>query len=136
MVYARWSDDCFQSDVYVYLNNADEYVIHVAAKRAVSAEPRPAPPATPWSPENAGEWAQAVVDYNAACARWVEGAEHVAIGLPCDGQAFYFARDDALSCAEKLHELREMGYYVPDGTIEAILEEARPEELGKTVQAN
>lgn len=131
MAYARWSDDCFQSDVYVYLNNADEYVIHVAAKRAVSAEPRPTPPAIAWSPENAEEWAQAAADYGVACARWVEGAEHTPIGLPCDGQSFYFDGEDAQSCAAKLRELREMGYYVPNGVIEALLEEARAEELGE-----
>jgi len=101
--------------VYVY-EPEDGYQIHVAKGRHESDEPIPTPP-------DSNAHAEDYVGYMLACLKWAERAEIKPIGLPCDGKSYGF--DTPAECAEKLIELRGMGYNVPQRAIDALLEEAK-----------
>jgi hypothetical protein len=113
MSYSRWSDECFQSDVYVYESRGG-FVIHMAVSRYLSEEPRPEKPR--------GESVEDHLAYRTASLEWATRARKEPIGLPHDGEDFGLA--SARECAEKLLELREAGYYVPQHAIDALMEEA------------
>jgi hypothetical protein len=59
--------------------------------------------------------------------KWLERAQRVKIGLPCDGQSF---NDETLEeFLERVESLKATGYHVPDYVAETIREEiaaARP----------
>lgn len=112
MSYCRFSSNCFRSDVYVY-EGWNGFAIHVAGTRHYSEQPRPEPP-DDMDPEK-------FVAYYAACKEWVKAAELRPIGLPYDCQDFYFSTPG--EAAQKLIELRDMGYWVPEYAIEALQEE-------------
>ena len=112
MSYCRFSSDCYQSDVYVY-EGWNGIAIHVAGARLYSNQPRPEPP-DDMDPEK-------IIAYHAACREWAKAAELRIIGLPCDRQDFYESTPG--EAAQKLIELRDMGYWVPEYAIEALQEE-------------
>jgi hypothetical protein len=113
MSYCRVSDECYLSDVYVY-ESREGFVIHVASHRYHSNQSRPKKPQT----NNVDE----VIAYHQACADWALRATTKPIGLPHDGETHTLA--SAKECAEKLLELREVGYYVPQYAVDALMEES------------
>ena len=114
MSYCRWSSDCFQCDVYVYESDCG-FEIHVAVARHVSETPRPELKENPSVDDT--------VDYYMACLNWAKNAEVTApIGLPFDGESFCFSTPK--EAAEKLIEIKNAGYYVPQYAIDSLLEEA------------
>lgn len=125
MSYCRWSGNDFQCDVYVY-EAEDGFTIHVAGMRIRWTAPLP-PPLPTYDPDT---W-----DFHA----WYErhrivsdmlddDTTHVRepIGLPHDGESFYGIETPG-ECADKLVELREVGYMVPDYAINALREEEADE---------
>jgi HTH-type transcriptional regulator/antitoxin HigA len=113
MSYCRWSDDCFQSDVYCF-EGWDGFCIYVASKRHISDRPKPDKPNDEYG---LGKWYY----YHKKCMEWAKQAETKSIGLPYDGEQYIF--DTAIECLEKLLELREIGYRVPQHAIDALSEE-------------
>jgi len=118
MSYCRWSSDDFQCDVYVY-EHVDGYIaIHVAECRPEYTEELPPP--------------VEITDFKAYMARlekvydMLHRAVRNKIGLPCDGETFEIA--DKAEAADKLQELRDMGYKVPDYVIACLREEATDDD--------
>lgn len=91
-------------------------MIHVAGQRIV--EPLPEMPEFTRENIDNGTW-MAAHKRNMAI---LDTMERKPIGLPCDGQTFHV--DSYQEAADKLIELREMGYQMPDHVIETLLEEA------------
>jgi hypothetical protein len=117
MSYCRWGDDCFQSDIYCYEGESG-FQIHIAARKYVSNKPRPTKPS---GENNLNDW----FNYYKACSKWVRQAEVEPIGLPYDGESYGF--ETKAECLEKLIELREIGYRVPQYAID-LLSEPRKED--------
>ncbi len=112
MSYCRWSDMGFQCDAYVY-ESQHGFEIHLAVKR------RP-----PGCPEWDTTTPEAFTESNLARQAWLDDPanESAPIGLPCDGEDYTLPT--AAECAEKLRELRGMGYVIPDYAIEELEAEA------------
>ena len=116
MSYCRWSCDDFQCDLYVFEHCDGGFVTHVAKRRYVYAEPLP--PLVPMDSDHVEEW----IDRNRKVMAMVQEAESRPIGLPHDGEDFVDAT--AAECADRLEQLRAMGYRVPQHAIDALREEA------------
>lgn len=111
MSYCRFSSEDFQCDVYVYAHCAGGYATHVAGNRVVFTEPLPA----------RADFTTDPMAYVVRCRQVgaiVEKARRVPIGLPHDGAAFLDAR--AEECADRLEQLRDLGYRVPQYAIDAL----------------
>lgn len=113
MSYCRFSDNDYQCDVYVYENCYGGYTIHVACNRVVFKKELP----EVVSLNNTDAWLER--HYNVM--DMMHDAEHVKIGLEHDGKTFN--EDTALDCANRLIELRDMGYNVPQYAIDDLMEE-------------
>lgn len=112
--YCRWSTDCYQSDVYVYASN-DGWVTHVASRRRVPIRPTPTAP-----PYNAS--VEEIVAYSRACDDWVRDESAWRwqdIDDPSAGESY--CDPTAEVCAMRLAVLRANGIRVPDGVIEALV---------------
>jgi hypothetical protein len=68
------------------------------------------------------EWIEAENRFD----KWMIDATLVPIGLPHDGEMYSFAT--ASEAAEKMEELRSVGYNVPQYAIDALRAEAQEEE--------
>lgn len=112
MSYCRWSSDDFACDVYVYADVAGGWTTHVAGRRLVPAEPMP-PPLS-----DVAEYVARQQKVREIVAR----SESVAIGLPHDDEMFY--DPTPVACADRLEELRAIGYNVPQYAIDALRAEA------------
>lgn len=112
MSYCRFSSDDWRCDVYVYCS-AHGYVIHVAGRRHVFKEPLPEPVSL-----GNDKW----LDRHQKVSEMLKEAELVDIGLPNDGESY--TNETAGECADKLLELREVGYIVPQYAIDGLREEA------------
>lgn len=114
MSYCRWSSDDFQCDVYVYEDCCGGWTTHVAEKRRIPVEKFP----KEVSMSNIKKW----IKRNEKVNKIIDKSPLVKIGLPYDGETFNdpTPRD----CANRLIELREIGYNVPQYAIDALLEEA------------
>ncbi len=117
MSYCRWSSDNFACDIYCY-EGGSGFVTHVAGRRVVGEIPK-TPPLTR---ENVEEY----VDARARQSEFLENCERAPIGLPHDGESF--EDPDAASCADRLEELRAIGYNVPQFAIDALRDEAEEED--------
>lgn len=115
MSYCRWSCDDFQCDVYVYADVFGGYTTHVSGRRAVFTEPLPDP--VPFDADRIKEWHAR----HMKVMEMVENSEHQPIGLPHDGESFNDAT--AGECADRLEQLRALGYNVPQYAIDALREE-------------
>ncbi len=111
MSYCRFSSDNWKSDVYVYENRDDRFVICVADNRVVGDVP-PAPSGLP--PE---EHQLALQEQQA----FLDTAKREPINGFYDGEIFAF--DTAEDAAFRLEEIRAMGYHVPQYAIDALREE-------------
>lgn len=113
MSYCRFSTNDFQCDVYVYEGHC--YIIHVAANKHVLTEPLPPPISFT---ENTHAWfARSLV-----VKELLQKSPLVPIGLPEDGAYFEFGCPK--ETADKLEELRDMGYRVPQYVIDELRSEA------------
>ena len=115
MSYCRFSDNCYQSDVYVYGSIDDVFITHVASNRRVSDEPIPV------CNENIADPGERFLKYYHDCSEWVDMAKSIPIGLPCDGKSY--SDSTAQECADRLESLRAMGYNVPQHAIDSLREE-------------
>ncbi len=142
MSYCRFSSDNWRSDVYVYEHCYGGWMTHVAgSKRAIQPIPD-----IPWNcmPSFGAAWSKEkrCVIYPSKwhrCAGWVcfsiWGVWHrlsmlslrliplKAIGLPHDGEQF--EDGTATECADRLEQLRALGYHVPQHAIDRLREEAK-----------
>jgi hypothetical protein len=119
MSYCRFSSDNWQCDVYCYQAQAG-YAVSVAARRRLFASPLPEPPHA--HPTTEAEW-QEYGRWQVELHSLASIATLVDIGLPCDGAHYLFAT--AQEAADKLTELRGMGYRVPQSAIDTLREEAQ-----------
>lgn len=118
MAYCRFSSDDFKSDVYVYYGE-NGYVIHVSGRRM---EPVDAgPPVTLSDPVSLSD-IEALIARQKRLAEIVGRAKTKDIDHPDAGKTFVLESEaDAIN---KLLELRENGFYVPEVAIETLREEA------------
>lgn len=122
MSYCRWSTDDYQCDVYAYENMDGNVHISVAAMRhdlESSVLPRPAP-------VNITDGVEEFVLRQSEFMQFLETCLVRPIGLPCDGDRYIFT--DKAEAADKLQELKDMGYNVPENAINALKEEAAHEQ--------
>lgn len=116
MSYCRWSSDNWNCDVYVY--ESDEgWVIHVANNHRIADTPCPALPDILTT--SSEDWQKA---YQEQC-EWVETSICQPIGLPEDGKTFI--EESPANCANRLIELKNTGYVVPQHVIDTLLDEPR-----------
>lgn len=120
MSYCRFSSDNWKSDVYVYEHHSGVWVIHVAGNRPVGEIPR-VPRLSEYSEETADEWVKAHTE----AMEFLRTAERVNINLPHAGATFDELTPGA--AAERLKELRALGYHIPEGVIEELEEEDKEE---------
>lgn len=116
MSYCRWSDQDYQCDVYAYRSDRG-YETFVASKRYVFSE---ALPDQVNFQENPAAWFERhhkVLDI-------LDRTKMVDIGLPHDGEDW--TDGEASACAERLIQLREIGYNVPQYAIDELLSEYEP----------
>ena len=121
MSYCRWSSDQFQCDVYVYEDCNGGWTTHVAGMRSVELSPK-----MPW------RWLKVPIigalmwrRYTRLSKHWSETRTLVEIGLPHDGESF---NDHCpICCADRLVELRDMGYNVPQYAIDSLMAESEDE---------
>lgn len=115
MSYCRWSTDDFQCDLYIYEDVYGGWTIHVAGNRVVYTEPLPEP--IELTDSNFDDWwaRRKIVD------EMVSRAEREPIGLPHDGARFN--EPTAADAADRVRELRALGYKCPDDVEQALREE-------------
>lgn len=113
MSYCRFSSDDFQCDVYCYQSDKG-WEIHVARYRFECVTPLP--PSVPMSDVDA--WLKRYKKV----AKMFDEAKLKKIGLACDGESF--CDIDPQSAADRLKELRAMGYKVPQYAIDDLTDEA------------
>jgi hypothetical protein len=125
MSYCRWSSDNWKSDIYCY--EADCFYIEIAARRRVGVEKLPPDPMIEMLMDadrdaNTEVWKRKYREHRTA----LSDLPLEDITLPHAGECIECAT--AGECAEKLKELREIGYHVPQYAIDALEDEARDEE--------
>ena len=112
MSYCRWSCDDFQCDIYCYESSAG-YEIHVAGLKRIFKEPLP----DPVDLKDMDKF----FERHRKIMKMCEDSDLVNIGLPCDGRSYCF--DTPKEAADKLIELKKMGYNVPNYAIDELNEE-------------
>lgn len=115
MSYCRWSSDNFKSAVYVY-EFEQGWTIHVASNKMVG-EPPFAEYMDVFSKMDRLEWARRYKERDA----WMDQAERLPIGLPHDGKTY--CESSPQDAAIRLNILKEVGYHIPDGVIEELMNE-------------
>lgn len=108
MSYCRWSFDDYKSDIYCYQAEDESYVIGIANNKYVSDTPRPI-----LADENDID---AWLKHHYELLDWCEKAEMEPIGLPSDGK--YYTFETIQETIDKLLQLREEGYHVPQIAID------------------
>ncbi len=113
MSYCRFSSDNFKCDVYVYEDISGGYTIHIATSKIIGNAPE-LPNITKVS---SNEYFKA---YKAQM-KFMDTVKRKKIGLPQDGKTFNVATTK--ECADKLLELKAIGYSVPQYAIDSLIEE-------------
>lgn len=116
MSYCRWSSDNGLCDVYVYESCEGGYVIHVASKRVSDDVPKCD---HLLKPNLIHKYMRAKKKQN----KWRDKNPPQPIGLPHDGESFGF--ETPHECANKLIELRGIGYNVPKYAIDELMDDCR-----------
>jgi hypothetical protein len=111
--YCRFSSDNFACDVYVYESVGGAFVTHVAGNRVLGEVPKLPRP----TKENAAEYLAA----RRAQSKFLDTAKREPIDLPYAGQSL--GDDTAAECADRLEQLRALGYNVPQYAIDALRHE-------------
>lgn len=119
MSYCRWSSDDFGCDLYIY-ETAEGFTIHVAACRYVFAQLLP-PPVELSDPPTVEELERYLLRH-CDVVGMLDADTMQPIGLSNDGASFYLAT--ANECANLVDQLATEGYRVPDGTAQAIRDDA------------
>jgi len=122
MSYCRWSSDAYQCDIYAFAHVQGTWEVWVAANRHVSTTPRPVVPSMPVPHANPTEW----VTWSAgqvSTSQWLAQCDLKPIGLSCDGEQFSLGSPG--EAADKMEELRALGYNVPQYAIDALREEQK-----------
>lgn len=117
MSYCRWSSDNGLCDVYVYESCDGGCVIHVAAKRVGDDVPKCSFPKNA-NPSEMQKYMECINNQR----KWRDKNPPQPIGLPHDGESFGF--ETPHECANKLIELRGIGYNVPQYAIDELIEES------------
>ena len=113
MSYCRWSSDDWSSDIYCYESCNGGWDIHVASNRIIGDIPK--------SGHLFGKDMDAYMKIHRKQMKFLETAEHKDIGLEYDGEIFN--ESTPLLAAQRLIELRETGYIVPQYAIDALMRE-------------
>jgi len=118
MSYCRWSSDNWMCDVYVYEAEIG-FTIHVAGSKYVDEIPKVPPMPHEGTDEQWDEWFKL---YNAQMEAVKKSAKNMKkIGGIYDGQTFIC--DDQKATIEKLRDIKEHGYNVPEFVFESLQEE-------------
>lgn len=112
MSYCRWSTDDFLCDLYIWDDVAGHTAVAVASRRVVYEAPLPDP--IPWDPERIEE----ILARQQAVRKLPHHFED--IDLPYAGQTFH--EPDQKAAADRVAELRALGYCCPDGIEQALRE--------------
>lgn len=112
MSYCRWSSDDWMCDLYVY-EAEDGFYIHVASNKYVTEIPK----VPGWNEVSSDEWFKAYQKQMSV----VEVAESKPIGGIYDGQTFVC--DTAQATLDKLKDIKEHGYNVPQFVFDSLQEE-------------
>lgn len=112
MSYCRWSSDDWKSDIYLYYSVSECWVIHIAKNRIVGDIP-----STKEYEFISKEWFQA----HHRQSEFLKTCERENIDLVYAGEDFYCQTIDLT--IDKIQELIEIGYNVPDYVILNLLEE-------------
>lgn len=129
MSYCRVSTDDWSSDVYVYASRWG-WQTHVARVRTAFTEPLP--PKVEIPPKSDPGWEAAVEAWYTRHQKvldMVSEADDVEIGLPHDGASF--VDDTPGGCADRLEQLRALGYNVPQRAIDRLRWEQAQDAEGK-----
>lgn len=123
MSYCRWSSDGYNCDVYVYEDVSGGYTCHVAGLRIVNLNEAPENPSHYFDIENKDDaWQNEYMSKHRDYMNWLrEKAIREPIGLPYDGKSFNV--DTAEDMADRLIELKQLGYTVPEYAIESLRED-------------
>jgi len=109
MSYCRWSSDDWKSDIYCYQTYDNAWMIHVAGRRHIGE----LPPADHLLPD-IKKWVKA----HKKQLKALERVKYEDINLPYARKSF---RETTLeTCLNRLLQLRDIGYHVPDHTIEIL----------------
>lgn len=129
MSYCRWSSDDFCCDLYVFKDVRGGWTTHVASRRRVFAEGLPAPCPEPEAFGDIHEWAKAWTERNCAVMQIVHRTPLVRIGLEHGGATFHDA--SPVACADRLKNLRAVGYVVPQYAIDELRREQEDRKEGQ-----
>ena len=123
MSYCRWSSMKWSCDVYVYADTSGGWTTNVAANRRVGLDTLPVDPSFR-EIETLGseEWQRRYRAHRDA----LDALPLEPIGLEHDGEFFSDSTPD--DCADRLHDLRRLGYKVPQYAIDALRQEAGESE--------
>ena len=120
MSYCRFSSDCFKCDVYCYYGFGGciekGYIIHVAAKRVVNEIPP--------MPDTSLAWVDYKKLYDERDAA-LDLYPRAPIDLPFAGETFEY--ETLQEFRDKLTELKEIGYRIPEYIFNIIDEEIEME---------
>ncbi|MEV6897481.1 hypothetical protein [Amycolatopsis sp. NPDC051372] len=122
MSYCRWSTDDFQCDLYIYEDARGGWTIHVAGNRVAYTQPLPEP--IELTDTNFDEWWAR----HKLVGEMVDRADRVPIELPHAGEAFNELTAGA--AADRVRELRNLGYHCPDRVEQSLREEAQEDGRG------
>jgi hypothetical protein len=117
MSYCRWSSDDFKCDVYVYAHCDGGWTTHVAGNRVVYKQPLP--PEVEFVPHGDNT---AWFERHEIISKMLDECDRVRIELPHVGETFSDPTPGA--CADRLEQLRALGYIVPQYAIDSLREEA------------
>jgi hypothetical protein len=115
MSYCRFSTDDFQCDLYVYEHCDGGWMIHVASRKVIYAEPLPEP--IDFVSENLNQWFERHKFVQAIRER----SDLVPIGLSRDGESI--AADSPGECADIVESLIAEGYKCPERVVAALRSE-------------
>lgn len=122
MSYCRFSSYDFWCDVCCYHDVGGYWQIYVANRRHAFKGPLPDPvPLSPSDDDNWRAWWRAWCERHTKVGKMIDEADLVPIGLPADGASYQEPTPGA--AADRLEELKRMGYHVPDYAIESLREE-------------
>jgi hypothetical protein len=118
--YCRWSSDDYQSDLYIY-ESTTGYEVHIAGRRILYS--KKLPDWVPFTPENIqnGTWQQRQEEVE----KLLYSSEKQDIEFKHAGKCYTFP--DGKSCADFVKELISLGYNVPNGVVEALIESDKEE---------
>ena len=110
MSYCRFSSDDWQSDIYCYEHVDGFIAIHVAGSRHIIED---MPPPIDYESDKKG-W----IERQLKISDSLDSSKMEPIGLPHDGESYSLKTHQ--EAADKLKELKKIGYNVPEYAIEAL----------------